>query len=127
MGGLYPGGDRQAQRQGEAGQGQNGDMHQHLPAQRGDPLQQVRVGVAGQQRDLEERQAGVPHRWRAAKPGQHQLGDHRLDQEHQGRAEEGGRHVQGPGRTGGGGHRAPLRRITFDCRKGRACAVPRDV
>ncbi len=51
-------------------------------------LQQVRIGVAGQQGDLEEGQAGVPDRGRSAQGRQDQLGDHRLDHEHQRGAEE---------------------------------------
>src|SRR5262245_19659562 len=48
----------------------------------------VRVGVAGEQRALEEEQAGRPHRRRAAEPRQQELPEQRLDPEEQERAEE---------------------------------------
>ncbi len=110
------------QRQGQPGQHQDAEMDHDLAAQGARSLQQVGVAVAGQQRDLEERQAGVPDRRRAAEPRQQQLGDHRLDQEDQGRAKEHRQRVEQPstqdpcGLRGRVGHRAPLRRITFDCR-----------
>ncbi len=77
-----------AERQGQPRQDQHGDMDRHLAAHAPQALQDVGVGVAQQQRDLEEGQAGVPHRRRAPQVWQQQLGHHRLDQEHQGGAGE---------------------------------------
>ena len=61
----------------------------------GDP---VGVGVARQQRDLEEHHADRPHRRRAAEPGQDLLGDQRLHQEQQEGADEDGAGEQRLGR-----------------------------
>ena len=57
-------------------------------------LQQVGVDIAGQQRGLEEGQAGIPDGRRAAQQGQNQLGHHGLDHEHQGGAGEDRDHEQ---------------------------------
>ena len=54
--------DCDVQRQGGAGRGQHRQMEQDLDAEAADPLQQVGIGVAAQQRDLEEGEAGVPYR-----------------------------------------------------------------
>ncbi len=48
----------------------------------------VRIRVAAQQDGLEEDQARVPHRGGAAEQRQHQARDHRLDEEHQKRAQK---------------------------------------
>ena len=48
----------------------------------------VRIRVAAQQDGLEEDQARVPHRRGAAEQRQHQARDHRLDEEHQKRAQK---------------------------------------
>ena len=45
--------------------------------------QQVGIGVAAQQRGLEEHHRHRPHRRRAAEPRQHHLGEHRLHREQQ--------------------------------------------
>ena len=65
------------------------DRHLGLASSRS-RLQQVGVGVAGQQRGLEEDHRGVPHRRRSAQHRQDQLGHHRLDQEDQRRRGEDG-------------------------------------
>jgi hypothetical protein len=48
----------------------------------------VRVTVAREQHHLKKDDARVPHHRRAAKHGQQHLGDHRLDEKHQERAEK---------------------------------------
>jgi hypothetical protein len=50
----------------------------------------VRVSVASEQRDLEEKHAARPHGGRSAKPGQNQLCDERLDLKQQECAEQDG-------------------------------------
>src|SRR5262249_55002925 len=51
----------------------------------------VGIGVAREQRGLEEHDRHRPHRRRAAKTGQHHLGEHRLHHEHQCGTESDGR------------------------------------
>jgi hypothetical protein len=86
--------------QGDGGERQRRAVHEGLGADVLDPLQGVRVAVAGQERDLEERHRRVPHRRAAAEQRQDQLGDHRLDQEHQRGAGEHRHREQGGGRMG---------------------------
>ena len=50
----------------------------------------MRIGVAGQQRRLEEDHAGAPDRRRAAEQWEDHLGDHRLDAEQEESAEKQG-------------------------------------
>ena len=57
--------------------------------------QQMRVGIAGEQRRLEEHHRHRPHPGRAAEPRQHHLGEHRLHGEQQ------------EARTGTGSRRTP--------------------
>ena len=54
------------------------------------PVEPVRVGVAAEQRHLEEEHATGPDRGRSAEPRQDQLGDERLHLEEQKRAEQNG-------------------------------------
>jgi hypothetical protein len=84
-------------RQGDGRERQGDAVDQRLGADALDALQGMGVRVAGQQRDLEERHRGVPDRGAAAQERQDQLGDHRLDQEHQRRAGEHGHREQGGG------------------------------
>jgi hypothetical protein len=63
---------------------------------------QVRIGVARQQRCLEEHHGDRPHRLRAAEPRQHHAGEHRLQREQQQR-----RHEQGRGEQRGRGPQQP--------------------
>ncbi len=83
-------GGAEVQRQGQARDSQHDQVDQHLAAYGAQALENVRIAVTQQQRRLEEHQAGVPHRWRAAEARQQQLADHGLQQEHQGRAREHG-------------------------------------
>ena len=69
----------------------DGDQHQRQVdgglAPRAQPARaRVRVQVGQQERGLEEDQRRVPHRRGAPEAGQHELGEHRLDQEDQPRA-----------------------------------------
>jgi hypothetical protein len=59
-----------------------------------EPDQPVRIGVAREQRRLEEHHGDRPHRRGAAEPRQHHLGEHRLDHEQQRRAREHRRDVE---------------------------------
>ena len=52
--------------------------------------EQMGIGIAGQQEDLEEQHAGSPNPGTASKPGQNIFGDERLDLEHQEGAQEDG-------------------------------------
>ncbi|MNQ22939.1 hypothetical protein D3C85_360960 [compost metagenome] len=78
------------ERQEEGRREQQGQMNGGLPLQRANPLQQVGVAVADQQRRLEEDHRGVPHRRRSAQHGQDQLRDHGLDDKNQRRRREDG-------------------------------------
>ncbi len=90
---------RHPQRQGQGGQRQHAEMDRRLPADRADPLQQMRIGVAHEQCRLEEGQGGVPHRGRPPEQGQQQLADQWLDQEDQART---GKHRRGEQPVGQG-------------------------
>ncbi len=91
------------------GQGSNGEerqMHQHLPAHVIDALQQMCTGVSREQGPLEERQGRVPDRRRSTEKGQQHPRGHRLDQKYEARAQEHGdgvkaRSCQGPATDGG--------------------------
>jgi hypothetical protein len=50
--------------------------------------EEVRIGVAGEQKRLEGHHGDRPDRRRAAEPGQHHLGKHRLNGEQQQRRNE---------------------------------------
>ena len=67
---------------------QHGDMNQDLRRTRQKTRQCVGIGVTEKQHRLEEHQARAPHRRRTAETRQHHPGHHRLDQEHQPRAQE---------------------------------------
>jgi len=74
--------------QGQQRQREQADVQVGL-ALEAEPVREVRIGVAGQQRALEKHQAGGPHRRRAAEPRQDLLGDDRLHQKQQkGRQED---------------------------------------
>src|SRR5262249_37696600 len=83
------GGDRQRQRK------RRGDRHRQVDRDRrataGVTREPVGIGVAREQRGLEEHDRHRPHRRRAAKTGQHHLGEHRLQHEHQRGTESDGR------------------------------------
>lgn len=81
---------RHPQRQRQGRDQQRRDMHERLRAHRTDLLQRMRVAVADQERRLEEGDRRIPDRRAAAQQRQDQLGDHRLDQEHQAGAGERG-------------------------------------
>ena len=93
--------ERQEQRRDD----QNGAMHERLPWDRPDALQQMSIAIADQEGSLEEGEAGVPHRRRAAEQGKDQFRDHRLDQEDQRRAREHGAREDRPGESPGDGRR----------------------
>ena len=63
-------------------------VQRSLPPARQAPGRRIGVGIAREQRALEEHQAGRPHRGRAPEPRQDLLGDDRLDQEQQERTRE---------------------------------------
>jgi len=70
-------------------------MYQGLVSYHPDALQQVRIGVPSQERDLKKRHAGVPDRRAAAQQGQNQFCHHRLDQKHKGGAGKDGHGEEG--------------------------------
>ena len=70
------------------GRQHHGDMDQDLPPARQQTRQCVGIGVTEKQHRLEEYQTRAPHRRRTTEARQHHPGHHRLDQEHQPRAEE---------------------------------------
>ncbi len=106
-----PDSDAEGEDQGAGRQDTQVDLH--LAAHGGEPLQQVCIAVANQERDLKEDETGVPDRRRAAQARQQELRGHRLYEKHQGGAEEHRRREQHRGgdgrrtRAGGVGHRAP--------------------
>ncbi len=65
-------------------------MHLHLAARGQAPDQEMGVGVAGQQRDLEEQHGRGPHRGGSAEPRQNDLGDERLHLKQEEGAQENG-------------------------------------
>ena len=65
--------------------------------------QQMRIGVAGEQRRLEEHHRDRPDRRRAAEPRQHHLGEHGLDREQQSGGEENRRRIHGQDHSGTAG------------------------
>ena len=105
-------GARDVQRQEQGRSQQQGQVHPHLHPDRADPLKRVGIGVAGQQRRLEEDHRGVPHRRRSPQHRQNQLGHHRLDHE-----DQRGRGEDGQGEQGG---RQP---VALASRRGGHCGV----
>ena len=77
---------RRRDRQRQDRQAQQREMQARLPDET-QPPREMRVGVAGEQRHLEEQQAAAPHRRSAAEPRQDEPGRHRLHEEQQKRAE----------------------------------------
>ncbi len=69
------------ERQHREGQADRDQVHEGLAGGAQAPSQQVRVGVAGEQRALEEHHARAPHRGSAAEQRQDHLADHRLHHE----------------------------------------------
>ena len=65
-------------------------MQRGVPPQPEDAGKQVAVGVAGEEDELVEEQAGRPHRRGAAHQRQHHPAEHQLEYEQQRRATEGG-------------------------------------
>jgi len=63
-------------------------VHRSLLPGSAQPDDRVTVGIAGEQRRLEEEHAGRPDRRRSAEPGQQQFGEHRLDEKQQQRVHE---------------------------------------
>ena len=84
---------RDMQRQREARDDHHRQMNDYRHAPRREARQRMRVGVAGEQRGLEEHHRDRPHGRSAPKPGQHHLGEHRLHGEQQRRAHEDRRHI----------------------------------
>ena len=80
--------------QGRGAGQQKSAMHQHLRARLQVAHQGVRIEIAQQQNDLEEQQTGGPHGGRPAKPGQDDLGDHRLHLKEQEGAGQNGKSVK---------------------------------
>ncbi len=74
---------RDADRQGQRRDREHAEMDQRRAADGQRAREQVRIGVAGQQRGLEEHHRDRPHRRRAAEHRQHHLGEHRLNGEQQ--------------------------------------------
>jgi hypothetical protein len=56
---------------------------------------QVRVGITGEEKDLEEKHAGRPDTGASAEPRENVFGDQRLDLEQEESAEENGESVGG--------------------------------
>jgi hypothetical protein len=77
-------------RQAERGDGKQAEVAHDLPARSNAAAEAVSIGVAGEQRALEEHHGGVPHGGRAAEERQRHAREHRLDREHQERAEQHG-------------------------------------
>ena len=63
-------------------------MNNQLQARLEIAIKNVSVGIARNQEDLEEHQAGRPDDTGSTKPGKDELGDHRLNLEQQKRAEK---------------------------------------
>ena len=101
--GVSVGLERNRGNDGQAGEarGQKGEVHPGLAPRREPRANEVRVGVAGEQRDLEEDQARGPHRRGAAEPRQDLLGDDGLDKEQQERRQQDRRGEQQHGWRGG--------------------------
>ena len=81
---------RDVQRQQKARDGHHDQMDDDRRAARREARQQMRIGIAGEQRGLEEHHRHRPHRRGAAEPRQHHLGEHRLHREQQRGADENG-------------------------------------
>lgn len=64
------------------------DVYNELRACRQQARREVRQAVAGEQRELEEHERGVPHRSASAELGQHHPRGHRLDREDAPRRDE---------------------------------------
>ncbi|HTE72818.1 MAG TPA: hypothetical protein VK640_06425 [Actinomycetes bacterium] len=79
----------QAHRQRDQRQDQQRQVQPGLPTAAQPAGRDVDVGVGDEQQHLEEEGAGVPDRRRAAIGRQDELGEHRLDEEQQRRAQEG--------------------------------------
>jgi hypothetical protein len=104
--------DRRFAKAGRDRERQGDDRQRHQRKMRGDGVarveparQAVRVGVAGEQRRLEEYHRHRPHRRRTAEQRQHHLGEHRLDGEQEQRRDEQGRGKSGKYRPMGAPHR----------------------
>ena len=79
---------RNADRQRHGRRGQDAEMDQRADAERQEADQQMGIGVAGEQRRLEEHHRHRPDGRRAAEPRQHHLGEHRLHREQEQRRQE---------------------------------------
>ena len=66
-----------------AASGKHAEMDQRALPDLERAREQMRIGIADQQRGLEEHHRDRPHRGRAAEPRQHHLGEHRLHGEQQ--------------------------------------------
>jgi hypothetical protein len=77
-------------RQAEAGDREQAEVARDLPARPEAAAETMGIGVAGEQRALEEHHRGVPHDRRTAEQRQRHAREHRLDREHEERAEEHG-------------------------------------
>src|SRR5262249_15143882 len=81
---------RRRDRQARRGRGEHREMDGALQPRRELLRDERRVGVAGAKHDLEEEEAGHPHRRGPAEPGQDRLPDQELDLEEEERGEEDG-------------------------------------
>ncbi len=101
------GGD--GERQGERRRGHHGDVDERRDPCRHVAREQMGIGIAEQQRGLEEHDGHRPHRGRPAELRQHHLGEHRLHREQERGAEEnrgcedGEQRAEGDGGAGCGG------------------------
>ena len=84
--------------QAEASNGKQGEVARDLPAWPERAAEAMGIGVAGEQRALEEHHGGVPHGGRAAEQRQRHTREHRLDREHEECAEQHGAGEPGQGR-----------------------------
>jgi hypothetical protein len=74
-------------RQAEAGEREQPEVGRDLPARPEAAAEAMGIGIAGEQRALEEHHGGVPHDGRAAEQRQRHAREHRLDREHEKRTE----------------------------------------
>src|SRR5262249_2396586 len=90
--------------------------------------QQMRIGIAGKQRGLEEHHRDRPDSCSAAQPRQHHLGEHRLDRKQQcgTRKDDREKGCQQPSVRRGGGLRCPARGELGNCHVPNLCALERD-